>query len=211
MLEYLSDSDHFSNNMYNYSIGVGTWIFDKIVCVKMLIDNINTKSIKNIYYKYYYKLTCRKYIENENKYELIYSNNDGKLIKDDSCISVECDKIEYYSPSIINNVTYFYKSNIEIVIIPDKPSIFSISFIYNDSEYDIYNKLRKYFVVGNILNKSFFIAFMKKYYNADVNCSYSLKYLDKSFTYTYLKNYETIIIGDDSIEILDYNEPKLLS
>ena len=226
ILEYISDPDNFTLSMYNYSVNIGLWAFDKIVSIKMLYDSLHTRpfirSLKKLYRKNISKNTDKQYdddndITNGNTEEIeIMYNIDGEIIICDrnglynDKYYKECEFIEYFKPVSINERIYFVGKNVENIIIPKEAPVFSMTLKYNDIEYDIYDRMRKYFVDGNIFNYSFFIAFMKKYYNVLIDnqhimvgaypiIPFTISYLDKTFTNKTLKYNETITIHDSFI------------
>lgn len=224
ILEYTSDPDNFAENMYNYTVSVGFWTFDKVVSLKMLYDNFRKSSFITTLKQLYYNLKPHKQENNDNdkpNIELIY-NELGDIIELNKNMCGECVNLTVFRKVAVNNSVYYVENGIENVIIPKDTPIFSIILTHNNISYDIYDKLRKYFVFDNVLTHPFFVAFMLKYYNVDIrknkrhedegykedeydggnpnmtfkNKYYEVKYLDNSFNDTSLNKYDKVIISD---------------
>ena len=171
-----------------------SWLFDENIYP--LIKPINKQNKNN----------------NKIEYNLVH-DNEGQIINfmcgDENMIQ----HMNYFKKINVNNKNYFisktnnnieYKESIEEYI-PEHPLFLSITLKYEDIEYDIYDNIKPYLVYGNELPITFFIAFMKKYYNIiiDYSCEkipITIHYIGSNFNINALENNETIII-DENITI----------
>lgn len=224
ILEYISDPDSFTLTMYNYYINIGLWLFDKVVSIKMLYDNAKTSTFISSLTRLYKKNICNietnsssDINETMDRIELIYDNYGNNISLDknqmyDGTYYKKCDNLDYFKIVNLNNKQYYVGKNVENIIIPKEAPIFSMTLKYRNIEYDIYDRVRKYFVNGNILNYKFFIAFMEKYYSIRIEnlhimeddkpiIPYTISYLNNMFSNKVLKNNETIIIDTDGFII----------
>lgn len=187
LLEYISDSEHFTENMYNTGVSIGLWSFDKIVSIKMLYDDKLRPffSIKND-------------MPNLVNIELFFTK-EGILCKNhnigehtDAFIETQIDEKRVFV-SEQNSSPKLYST----------PQFFSFSLKYNNKTYDIYDKLKPFIVIGNRITPSFVIAFMKKYYNVEIpydgegSIPYVIEYMDTNFSNKTLEMNETILFNSE--------------
>lgn len=200
-MEYLSEPQSFNENIKNKLIDVGYWSFDKIITMKHKSDTIY-EYINNLYNNIDTKLNG---VRDES---LRYKKN-GKLckyktenyIKQFNKVTIQ-DKEYYFDAELEKNCTPLKENpffNIDLIV-PNKN--INIEDLVNDYQkttnehefvsYNIYDKLKKFFVYGNRLDEHFFKAFMKFFYNKDIE-PYFLVVLNNKYEKEIIKQEESII------------------
>lgn len=185
-LEYISDPEHFRENMYNTWTSTLFWTFDKVVSVKMLIDekilpvfkdNTNSPDKNTINIKLIFSKSGQHCNVGEHSDLFIEKNIDNKTV--------------YVSEKVIEPSLY------------STPPFFSFSLHFNGTTYDIYDKLRPFIVIGNELTPSFFVAFMKKYFQVNIPyltnevISYEIEFMKSDFSSKKLELNETILFEEE--------------
>jgi hypothetical protein len=200
-MEYLSEPQNFNENIKNKLIDVGYWSFDKIITMKHKSDTLY-EYINNLYSNIDTKL-------NGVRDESFRYKTNGKLCK----YKTE-NYIKQFNKVTIQNKEFYIDSELERNCSPLKEKTFfnidlivpnkniKIEDLVNDYQkttnehefvsYNIYDKLKKFFVYGNRLDQYFFKAFMKFFYNIDIE-TYFLVVLNNKYEKEIIKQEETII------------------
>lgn len=178
-LEYISDSDNFYANLNTYKNNIIYWCGDKVVSLYTL-----------------YKEYSKKHKKKSTILAFNYTN-DGTLDE------VSTDNV--FKKVLVDNKEYFVDCDINYD--KDEYSVFkpfiSISLHLGDEEYDISEHLEKFYIVGNQLDYAFMRAFTKKFYNINIDNSYTLKGFDTECNLFDISHKKTIIIKEDSYELFN--------
>lgn len=179
-LEYISDKDNFVKNITEYREIIKYWTLDKVVSGYIIYNDYFNKKPEhgtNIEEFYY------------NKYGEIDTNNIYKRF-----IIKEVDDNTYFVDSEKN------VSNIEIVT-----PFMGFEIIFRENSINIKDTLEKFCVNGNQLDFIFFKAFMKKFYNEDIDDDYSITLLDNNCVMKKVTKEKIINITNDGYDISENN------
>jgi hypothetical protein len=190
-LEYLSDSENFANNMRHYAKQAMYWSIDKTIVVKMLVDDL-VEQYNEVYSSQH----------NTNIDHLAY-DDEGSLCSPDAATHVfrktkigedECF-IEYREMDDIN-----YRTSSPFI---------QVELSYNGEDHEIHGKLKHFYVVGHILDKAFFRAYVKQFYGLSIPVSdndFTLKIVDHECNFKTITSTQKICIVDDGYELVECNE-----
>lgn len=173
-MEYLSEPENFIQNIRSKSIDIAYWTFDKVITIKHKYDDLGN----------YYN--NRNKNNKKDKIDIFCYDKQGSLIQhirnetDKEFHTIVYNKKQYFVNSTISHQTikslnYPPFLNVELIIPNNHININEAMDDYNNSSnkhefntYNIYDKLKLFFIKGNVFDDTFFKAFMKYFYKLEI-------------------------------------------
>lgn len=211
LLEYVSDTEMFTENIKNYGIKVGLWTINKYhtckdLCMKYIYPYIKPYLDESVpKYSYFNKQTQRIHNVNSIPIEVIEHMDEYKIYynhvteEDDLTTTRRCVELHNNS-DIIGKVEHndLYKHV--------SPFIQIEIHIKDGDIFDIGQIIKEFLVSGNILDHHFFTYIMQhsRKYSLS-NKEYSIKCMDQNINMVTIEKTSSIMLTDDGYTVEDNN------
>ena len=186
-LEYMSDPSNFKQNMKTHVNNVKYWILDKIVSGYTLYKDVFPKS--------------NKIDDKTSDINTLVYNADGNIIEKTS--------LEYkwlFERELIDSKEYFVRDYINNTCSDIKINdiFMSCEIINNSNTINITNEISKFCVSGIQIDKIFLKAFMKKFFNIELDNNFIMNFITNECNILSIDKNKKLTINNNNFEITDY-------
>ena len=189
IVEYISNPRDFANRIKEKSLDVVFWYIRQYVSLKESYHTYIHPAIHSIQIASNETYLCI----NKDTYDIhVYDNL--QMIPDTNLYRI----FEKISLEDTNKIVYkqlHFQDDATTILC--KPYIY-VTFKQNSVSIDITPHLKNFFVVGNVLDNTFFVFFMKHYYAIDIcSTNYLIQYMDSNIQQGDLNRNSVIILTKD--------------
>jgi hypothetical protein len=145
-----------------------------------------------------------------NEYDL----NNRSICYDSNGDLVNIDYVYAFDKISIDGKEYFVSDRIEEVIPFKKQPFIQVELKYNGVDYDINEHIKKFYVRGSVFDSIFFKAFMKYFYNVNIDSTnYTIQIITNDCNIKtlgpedilYMKKYNEIQYDKDNVDLVDHS------
>ena len=195
---YNNNPDNVVLEIKYKAMNIGLWGINKYLDIQ---DNYNTY-IKPYIYNIIYPTDDYTYIYIKYNHKPVYINNiTENIIINNYNLLFKKIKVE-------NNI--YYKQVLTLSNTIQNPQSYNITYPfiqleleYKGLKYELHKDIVQYGIEENILNKTFFIYFMKTYHNKKINYNddFKIHYMDKNINMGTFSSNEYIILTNNNFDI----------